>query len=350
MTDKAQTEALAKILRGVRGAFAEGPVDRIEIRHMHAGGEEARVSSAFTGDKISGKGVTSDQIADELIESIADDAKMFPGVANYAVLFYKPGEREYSRRVVVQLRGKADRLSNSIETSEAANEKGLVAMSMRFAQDLFRQALAGTELVHRENTQLRAQIDQYHAREFEVKKVGEELLDRQYERENQRRRAQIMEKGFLSVMGKYGPHLAHKLFPDAMPPPRQLASSNGTAKTPSAPSLDELEKLGAQDLSTVIFSLTKIEIEKLREAFRDEPRAAFDVLFGKVSARRDGEASDRDVVEAALRWAPLLSLEEQGALLAAVENKPTSVLEAMRECNDALDAYVKQRTEQGDRT
>ena len=133
-----------------------------------------------------------------------------------------------------------------------------------------------------------------------------------------------------------------------VPPPQLTNGTNGSAK--DGPSAADLEKLGAQDLSTVLFALGKTEIDKLRAAFRDEPRAAFDELLAKTNARRDGEASDRDVVDAALRWAPLLSLEEQGALIEAVQDKPSSVHEAMKECNDALDAYVKQRQKEGERS
>ena len=262
-------DALAKILRAVRGAYAEGPVDRIETRHLRADGEEARASS-LSGDKISGKGVTPEAIADEIMEGIAEDAKMFQGVASYAILFFKPGEREYSRRVSVQLRGKADRLSANVETTEPANEKGLVAMTMRHLEV---QLARGNQLVtevmshfQRENARLAEENKSLRDTHLQVVSLGQDLIDRKEERRIKVRREEkqdaIVDKGLQQIMMLAGPLLQKVL-------PGQTGQAVST------------------DLMTIqlIASLTPEQIQVFAGSLTTEQRAVFLELYTAMRQR-----------------------------------------------------------------
>lgn len=348
MNPKQREEARSKVLRGVRGAFTQGPIDRIEIRHVQSTGEEAR-AYVFSGDQISGKGIGPEQIADQIMESIESDADNFPGISMYGVLFFQPGEHDAPfMRIVLQFRGKADKLARQIETSEPPNERGLVAMAMRTANDAMTFAMRSMDIVHRENGELRAMVNGYEERRMQVKAVGEDLLDRQHEREKSRRRAEVVEKGFLNLMGTFGPHLLHKLLPQYVPPP-QLPGSNGTANPTIATSvlptdLSKMEDLIAADIGVVMFSLTKKEIASVTTAFKnEEARTNFAALGMVLQSYRDGDASSRDVVDAVLRWAPLVPLDEQMVIIEIAKTKPAAVMAALKECNDVVTPYVERR-------
>lgn len=355
MNPKQREEARARTLRGVRGAFAQGGIDRIEIRHVQATGEEAR-AYVFSGDQISGKGIGPEQITDEIISSIESDADNFPGVSMYGVLFFQAGEHDAPfMRIVLQFKGKADRLARQIEASEPANEKGLVALAMRNANDAMGYAMRAFDLVHRENTELRQMINAHEERKLQVKATAEDLLDRQFERDKSRRRQDVVERGFLNLMGTYGPHLLHKLLPQYVPPPQLVtppagsanggANGNFTANPRTGEmSLNMMEAVIAADISTVLFALTEKEITSVTLAFKDpNAQAAFQQLVGIVETRRKGDKTDRDVVDATLRWAPLVPLDEQLGIIKIAETKPAAVMAALKECNDLVGPYVERR-------
>lgn len=356
MNPKQREEARAKTLRGVRGAFAQGGIDRIEIRHVQATGEEAR-AYVFSGDQISGKGIGPEQITDEIISSIESDADNFPGVSMYGVLFFQAGEHDAPfMRIVLQFKGKADRLARQIEASEPANEKGLVALAMRNANDAMGYAMRAFDLVHRENTELRQMINAHEERKLQVKATAEDLLDRQFERDKARRRQDVVERGFLNLMGTYGPHLLHKLLPQYVPPPQLVTPQpqNGSPSmaggaAPSSMSLEKMEAVIAADIAAVLFSLTKKEAERVGASFKDPAAsAALSDLILVVEARRREERTDRDVVDATLRWAPLVPLDEQLGIIRIVETKPAAVMAALKECNDLVGPYIERRMKQGD--
>jgi len=352
LNPKQREEARAKVLRGVRGAFTQGAIDRIEIRHVQSTGEEAR-AYVFSGDQISGKSIGPEQIADQIMESIESDADNFPGVSMYGVLFFQPGEHDAPfMRIVLQFRGKADRLARQIESSEAPNEKGLVAMAMRFANEQTNYAMRVMDLMHRENDAMRTRISQLEENTLRVKAVGEDLLDKQAERDRQRRRAEVVEKGFLNLMGTWGPHLAHKLFPQYVPPPPQLPPTNGSPNPVISTSvlptdLSKMEDLIAADIGVVLFSLTKKEIASVTAAFKnEEARVRFSELHETLGRHREGDAGARDVVDAVLRWAPLVPLDEQMVIIEIAKTKPAAVMAALKECNDVVTPYVEKRMAQ----
>ncbi len=348
MNPKQREEARAKVLRGVRGAFTNA-IDRIEIRHVQSTGEEAK-AYVFSGDQISGKGIGPEQIADQIIESVESDADNFPGVNMYGVLFFQPGEHEAPfMRIVLQWKGKADRLARQIEASEPANEKGLVALAMRSQNDAMGFAMRAMDLVHRENDALRAMVNGFEERRLQVKAVAEDLLDKKAERDRSQRRAEMAEKGFFNLMGTYGPHLLHKLLPQYVPapqlplPPPTNGPTNGSAH-PGAASLDKMEAAIAADISVVLFSLTAKELGSVASSFKDPAaREAFKALMTTVEDRRREDKTDRDVVDATLRWAPLVPLDEQLVIIRIAETKPASVMQALKECNDLVTPYVERR-------
>jgi hypothetical protein len=329
----------------VRGAFTQGAVDRIEIRHVQGTGEEAR-AYVFSGDQISGKGIGPEQIADQIMESISDDADNFAGVSAYGVLFFTPGEHDSPfLRIMLQFRGKADKLARNIESSEPANEKGLVAMAMRFANEQSQYAMRVMDLMHRENDAMRTRIHHLEDNTLKVKAVGEDLLDKQAERDRSRRRAEVVEKGFLNLMGTYGPHLLHKLLPAYVPPPQLVTPGNPTIQTTVIPGdLNKMEDLIAADIGVVLFSLSKKETASVTTAFKnEEARVKFGELGEILARHREGEASSRDVVDAVIRWAPLVPLDEQMVIIEIARTKPPAVMAALKECNDVVTAYVDKR-------
>lgn len=363
MADKRLEETRARILRAVRAALADGPLDRIEIRHLRADGSEPHAHT-LAADSISGKGVNAEGIADELLEHVQEDASIFSeGVQTYVILFYKVGERDYARRVPVQWQSKQQKTADDVMTSEPANEKGLVAMSMRFANDMFQKALSSLEIVHRENGELRQQVTAYHEREFQVKELSQDLLDRQVERDRKRRRDEMVDREFLTVMRTYGPHLMRKLLPGApaMPAlpaaaPNGASGSNGAATASGAsngaaagapnsdPELARLEAVIAEDASIVVGSLRPTEARDLRVRFSGAGAPeAFDRLIATVEERRVEKASDRALVDALVGWATLVPMEEQAHVLAVVQQKPAAVMTALRDLNDAITTYVQKR-------
>lgn len=269
MSDKISADVHAKVLRAVRGAFAEGAIDRIEVRHLRADGEEARAST-LTGDKISGKDVTPDTIAQEIIEDIFEDSKMFSGVSSYAILFFKPGEREYSRRVAIQFRGKADRLATNIEQTEPASEKGLVAMAMRNMESMMvrMNQLHETTLRHfaGEHQRLANENQQLRESHLQVLSLGQDLIDRKEERRIKIRREEkqdaIVDKGIQQVMMLAGPLLQKVL-------PGQTGQAVST------------------DLMTIqlVASLTPEQIQNFAASLDDAQRATFLELYGALRKR-----------------------------------------------------------------
>lgn len=269
MSDKLSPDAHAKILRAVRGAFAEGNVDRLEVRHLRADGEEARAST-LTGDRISGKGVTPEHIAEEILQEIIEDSKMFSGVQSYAVLFFRPGEREYSRRVAVQFRGKADKLAQNIEASEPANEKGVAAMLMRGFETMMvrMNQLHETTLRHfaGENDRLSRENMSLRESHLQVLRVGEELIDRKEERRihlgREAKKDAFIEKGVQQIMMLAGP-LMSKVLPG---PIGQSVSS---------------------DMMTIqlLASLSQEQIQQLISVLGPDQRAAFVELYGTLRQR-----------------------------------------------------------------
>lgn len=349
MNPKQREEARSKVIRGVRGAFAQGGIDRIEIRHVQGSGEEAR-AYVFSGDQISGKGIGPEQIADQIMESIESDADNFPGISMYGVLFFQPGEHDAPfMRIVLQFRGKADKLARQIESSEPANEKGLVALAMRQSNDAMSFAMRAMDLIHRENDALRGQVNGFEERRLQVKAVAEDLIDRQHEREKSRRRGEIVEKGFLNLMGTFGPHLLHKLLPQYIPPPSlPTPGVPPTIQTTVIPSdLGKMEDLIAADIGVVLFSLSRKETASVTAAFKNEEARKHFGELGEILARhREGEATSRDVVDAVLRWAPLVPLDEQMVIIEIAKTKPAAVMAALKECNDVVTPYVEKRMAQ----
>lgn len=271
MIPTANNDALSKILRAVRGAFAEGPVEKIAIRHLRADGEEAN-ANVLSGDKISGKGVTPEQIADQIMEDISDDSKMFSGIASYAILFFKPGEQGYSRRVAVQLRGKADKLAKDIETTEPANEKGLVALAMRSMNDMMNRLNQNQDMLMRfitsENARLAMENQRLSESHIQVLQVGQDLIDRKEERgiriERQKKQDRIVERGVEQVMMLAGPFLS-KILP-ANSPAGQAVST---------------------DLMTVqlLSSLSPQQIDAIASTLLPDQRSAFVELYGALRTR-----------------------------------------------------------------
>lgn len=216
MSDKT---VLPIILRAVRAALADGPLERIEIRHIHADGNEGRAGS-FSGDKISGKGVSPESIADEIVEDIEEDARLFAGVQAYAVLFFKPGERDYTRRKMVEVRGAADKLSSAIEKSEPATEKGSTAMTMRHLETRHTEVTQRERLVAQQSEALIARLGSMVERMADafprILEAEQTLLDRKEERKLEIRRAEkqdkLVEHGVTKLM-MLGAPLLQKLLP-----------------------------------------------------------------------------------------------------------------------------------------
>ncbi len=212
---------LATVLRSVRGFMGTGPTQRIDVRHLHADGSEGR-AGFLEGEKISGKTATPDAIADEIVEMIESDAKLWRGTNRYVVLFYRPGEREHSARCPIVVQNDKAVLRDSLEESEPANDKGLTAMSMRHMEsmmtrmnnmvDMFLRAASDKERIQAE--QLR-QADDSRIRMLQLE---QDLLDRKDERQLKFAREQktdkLMEKGVETVM-MLGAPLLGKLLPGA---------------------------------------------------------------------------------------------------------------------------------------
>lgn len=266
MSDK---NALTAVLRAVRAALSDGPLERIEVRHVHADGNEARMG-AFAGDKISGKGVTAESIADEILEDIEEDVRLFDGVQNYVVLFYKPGERDYVRRKQVQVKGKSEKTTDAIERSEPPTEKGVTSMSMRHLETRAADVTQRERIVAQQNEMLITRLSSMVERLADVfpRVLGAEqaLIDRTEERKLEIRRAEkqdkLVERGVEQLM-MYGGPLLRKLLP---------------GPTGAAIGDDAM-------LINLLASMTPDQIQAFMQTLRPEQQANFVELYKSLRER-----------------------------------------------------------------
>lgn len=263
---------LPLILRAVRGALAEGPLDRIEVRHLASDGSEGGRAARFAGEQISGKGVTAEGIAEGIVEEIEQDARNFSGVQSYAVLFYKVGEPDYFRRKLVEVRGR-DNTSDKIERSEPANEKGATSMTMRHLETREVALTQRERLVAQQSenliNRLSGMVEKMAETFPRILEAEQALLDRKAERTLEIRRAEkqdkIVEKGVEKLM-MYGGPLMAKLLP-------KIAGSEGTAVATDAMLIDLVSSMTPEQLQTFIATL------------RPEQRAVFIELYQALRAR-----------------------------------------------------------------
>jgi hypothetical protein len=261
--------ALTAVLRAVRAALSDGPLERIEVRHVHADGNEARMG-AFAGDKISGKGVTAESIADEILEDIEEDVRLFDGVQNYVVLFYKPGERDYVRRKQVQVKGKSEKTTDAIERSEPPTEKGVTSMSMRHLETRAADVTQRERIVAQQNEMLITRLSSMVERLADVfpRVLGAEqaLIDRTEERKLEIRRAEkqdkLVERGVEQLM-MYGGPLLRKLLP---------------GPTGAAIGDDAM-------LINLLASMTPDQIQAFMQTLRPEQQANFVELYKSLRER-----------------------------------------------------------------
>ncbi|MFI5299988.1 MAG: hypothetical protein ACHREM_18015 [Polyangiales bacterium] len=220
MASDDKTKALGAILRHVRGAFV-GPVDRIEVRHLHGDGGETRVG-ALSGEKITGKGTTPDTIADDLFDFITEDSKIYRGTNRYVILFYRPGEREYTARCPVIIKNSSEKLSDSVEETEPATDKGLLSMGMRHWEQDRRETNREREMLSREReamiTRLMSMCETMSSAFPRILELEQQLTDRREERGLRLRREEktdkIVERGVEQLMMLSGPLLG-KILPGA---------------------------------------------------------------------------------------------------------------------------------------
>jgi hypothetical protein len=217
MSTTRKDDPTVAVLRGVRGA-CDGPIARIEIRHLHADGE-ARVGG-LVGDEISGKGVTPDGITEKVLEIIDEDARSFRGVSRYAVLFYRPDEREYCKRTLVRVKKSDDELSNTIEETESPTDRGVTMQSMRHLETRSNELTARERLVAQQTehliTRLSGMVTQLADVFPRVLEAEQTLLDRSDERRIRLRREEkqdkVVERGIEQIMMLAGP-LMGKMLP-----------------------------------------------------------------------------------------------------------------------------------------
>ncbi|MHB2027583.1 MAG: hypothetical protein ACYCPT_02045 [Acidimicrobiales bacterium] len=214
-------KVLATVLRSVRGFMGTGPTARINVQHLHADGSEGR-AGFLEGEKITGKTATPDAVADEIVEIIENDAKLWRGTNRYVVLFYRPGEREHSARCGVVVQNDKAVLRDSLEESEPANDKGLTSMAMRHMEsmmtrmnnmvDMFLKAASDKERIQAE------QLSQADNARIRLLQLEQDLLDRKEERHlkiaREAKTDKLVEKGVETVMMLGGPLLG-KLLPGA---------------------------------------------------------------------------------------------------------------------------------------
>lgn len=263
-------DILTPILRAVRAALAEGPLERIELRHLH-GSEEARAST-FSGDRISGKGITAETIAEEILEEITEDSKVLTGSQVYALLFYRTGEHNYSRRKLITVRLAAEAISDRIEQTEAPNEKGVTAMSMRHLEVRDAQLTARERIVSAQYetlvTRLSSMVERLADVFPRVLEAEQSLIDRKEERKLNIRRAEkqdkMVERGVEKLM-MYGGPLLQKLLPG---PTGQALASDAM-------------------LINLVSSLDEKQLAVLMQTFSAEQRANFIELYNSLRARHE---------------------------------------------------------------
>lgn len=274
-------EVLPKILRALRGAMHNGPVDRIEVHHVHADGSAGRVAR-LSGEQISGKGVTFEQIADQLLENVQGDAELFRGVQTYAILYFKTGEHDAFIRTNVQIQSSKGNFRDELEESEPANEKGVTSMTMRHLESRNQDLTNRERLIAQQQEAMLTRLGSLLERAVEafprILQAEQSLLDRQQERNLELKRAEkhdkIVEQGVEKLMMFAGP-LAAKILPKVAGQP------GGEVATDMM-------------LVNLLSSLDETQVMQIYQSLKPEQQANFVELYRGLRARHEKVKLDQN--------------------------------------------------------
>jgi hypothetical protein len=133
---------LARWTRGVYMSGGRKP-ERFELRHDSQSGEH-RVDG-WDAESVAAQDMSPDQLAEVILERAQEDAAHYRGPQKYAVVVYREnGDGTYDARTFLRCQGGNPDLNDTIEETEAPNERGQTSQMMRHNEALMRMHLEGT--------------------------------------------------------------------------------------------------------------------------------------------------------------------------------------------------------------